>query len=678
MEGKASEKLEELGKQYLEHLINNYENKPTIPNKGSSTSKEGENKLKNLNKQKVFIEDNPCINEGEEYYPELIPSFTILFATEMGTAEGFANDLYKEATEKLRLKAKILNVSEVNSVQIFNENSLIVIIASTWGEGEPTDDCVDFNKMLKSKKFWEEFTNQENLNVAIFGLGNSVYTFYNAQGKFFNKILVEEHKLNAICPLGLGNARKDIEKDFSDWKDNVFFKSLYSFYSKNYEKNIEFYKKYNLLNDLSVSSEVKKKFELFSSDKKELASLENKNYNQGIQNHLNTQKFKILNIEELRPNNINGSTLKIEFDYSGNDYKYKPAENILVYPKNKEENVSIVLNQLAMDKDTNFINYKVLVDDKDSLTNLPLPEGITVKEALTEYIDLSCQITKNILSKLVIFLTDIHQKSTISCMIKDKDETELEEFLSKRYNIADFIKEFDSLQLSLQDLCEIFPPISPRYYTCASSYNKNNKTVELIITLVSWNGPNKDKRYGLTSNYFNDLFKSKSFQQKEEFVNLSFKESAFKLPSDLSTPILMMGTGSGIAPFISFLKELEFNKKDQKYETYLIFGSMNKKNDFIYQKELEEFKKNGILTEYYTAFSRDQEKKIYVQDVFGEIFTKEKLEDLVVKRGMNIYVCGSLSMGNAVVKKLAEIIGDDNKEKMVKNNQLMTEMWENK
>ena len=140
----------------------------------------------------------------------------------------------------------------------------------------------------------------------------------------------------------------------------------------------------------------------------------------------------------------------------------------------------------------------------------------------------------------------------------------------------------------------------------------------------------------------------------------------------------MMGTGSGIAPFISFLKELEFNKKDQKYETYLIFGSMNKKNDFIYEKELEEFKKKGILTEYYTAFSRDQEKKIYVQDVFGEIFTKEKLEDLVVKRGMNIYVCGSLSMGNAVVKKLAEIIGDDNKEKMVKNNQLMTEMWENK
>jgi len=630
-----------------------------------------------MEKKKNFsIENNPCVNPGEEYYPELIPSFTILFATEMGTAEEFANQLHKEATEKLKLKANLLNVSEVNSVQIFNENSLIVIIASTWGEGEPTDDCVDFNKMVKSKEFWDSFTNKDNLNIAIFGLGNTVYTYYNAQGKFFHKTFVEEHKINPICELGLGNARKDIEKDFNDWKDKIFFKQLYSFYSKNYEKNYEFYKKYNLLNELSNESENKEekiKYELLISDKKELINIDNNNYNKNVQNHLNTKKVKIINIEELRPNNINGSTLKVVFDLTGSDLKYKPAENILVYPKNSEEAINTVLNQLISDKGNNFVNYKIT--DKDNL-NLPLPEGITVKEALTEYIDLSCQITKNMLSKIVNNNDDFHQHHRIKKIINDQKE--LDEFLSKRYNISDFFKEYNETKLSFKDLLEILPNISPRYYTCSSSYNKNNNTIELIITLVSWKGPNEDLRYGLTSNYFNDLYKNKTFQKQDVYANISLKESVFNLPSDLSTPILMLCTGSGIAPFMSFLEELEFNNKGQKYETYLIFGSMNKKNDFIFEKKLEEFKEKGILTEYYTAFSRDQEKKVYVQNVFEKEFNKEKLEDLVNNKGMKIYICGSVSMGNAVIKKIGEIIGEENKEKMIKNNQLMSEMWENK
>ena len=82
--------------------------------------------------------------------------------------------------------------------------------------------------------------------------------------------------------------------------------------------------------------------------------------------------------------------------------------------------------------------------------------------------------------------------------------------------------------------------------------------------------------------------------------------------------------------------------------------------------------------EYYTAFSRDQEKKVYVQDILGKEFNKEKLDELINKKGMQIYICGSLSMGNAVIKKIGDILGEDNKEKIIKNNQLMSEMWENK
>ena len=532
--------------------------------------------------------------------------------------------------------------------------------------------------MIESKEFWDGFNNKDNLNIAIFGLGNSDYTFFNAQGKFFHKKLVEEHKLNEICQLGLGNAKYDIEKDFNEWKDKIFYKGLYSFYSKNFEKNSEFYKKFNLLNELPKENENKNKeekdYEIIISEKKDDTQIEKKNYSQNIQHHLESKKVKIKNIEELRQNNTNGSTLKVVLDLTGTDFKYKPAENILIYPKNNEESVKLIIKQLEIDKENDIINYKI--NNKDNSINLPLPSGITIKEALLEYIDLSCQITKNILSQLEIYLTDENHKNKVKEILND--EKKMEEFSSKRYNLIDFIKEFNSLKLSLQNLSTIIPIISPRYYTCSSSNNKKNNTIELIISLVSWKGPSNDLRYGLTSNYFNDLYKNKSFTKNDEYVNMNLKESAFILPTDLSTPMLMMCTGSGIAPFISFLEELEFNKNDKKYETYLIYGAMNKKNDFIFEKELEEFKKNAILTEYYTAFSRDQEKKIYVQNIFEKEFNKEKLEKLVNEKGMKIYICGSVSMGNAVIKKLGEILGEENKEKMTKNNQLMSEMWENK
>ena len=599
----------------------------------------------------------------------------------MGTAENFANALHEEATQKLHLKANLFSVERINDIKLFNESALIVIIASTWGEGEPTDDCIEFNNLLKSKNFWDGFTNKEHLNVAIFGLGNDSYTYYNAQGKLFYKILVEEQKINPICDLGLGNAREDIYQDFDDWKDKKFFKNLYQFFSKNYENNYEFYKKNYLLNEIvpkNISMDTMKVYELFISDKKEINNLNIKNYKQNIQNYLNTKKAKILNIEEMRQNNSNGSTLKVTFDLNGTGIKYKVADNVLIYPKNKQEIVSRVLNKLKRDEENSYINYK-LPNSNNEAFNLPLPEGITLKEALTDYIDLSCQINKNILTKLSIYLSDNNQKNKVVEIIDD--ENKLSEFLSKNYNISDFIKEFDSLQISLQELIEIFPLINPRYYSCCSSFKKNNNVLEIIITLVSWKGPNGDKRYGMTSNYFNDLFESKSFQKNDEFANLSFKESEFKFPFHLQTPMLMICTGSGIAPFISFLQEFDYiknNNPNMNFETYLIFGSMNRKNDFIFEKELENFKKNGVLKEYFTAFSRDQEKKIYVQDTLEHNFDKEKLENLIRKKVMHIYICGSVSMGNAVKKKLKEILGDENYERMINNRQLYSETWENK
>ena len=603
----------------------------------------------------------------------------------MGNAEEFAETLNKEAIEKLHLKSKVINVSEIKDTKIFNENSLIVIIASTWGEGEPTDDCIEFNEMVKSKKFWDEFNNKENLNMAFFGLGNVIYTHFNAQIKLFHKIFVEEHGLNEICEMGLGNAKDDIEQDFENWKNKIFFKKLYEFYKNKYEKNYDFYKKYGLLNEIegekkeNLNDIKNNNYEInYVSDKKELNNIDNKNYNQNIQNHLNSKKVRIDNIEELRQNTINGSTLKVSLNLKNTNIKYNPADSILIYPQNKEESVNKIMNHLEIKDSNQILNYKIINNSLENL-NLPIPSGITIYEALKEYIDLSCHINEAILQKLIMYISDKNQKQKLSEIINDEKKLSL--FLSNNYNIIDFIQEYNSLKITLPELIQILPSIIPRYYTCSSSFNKNQELLEIIITLVKLKGPSEEKRYGLTSNFFNDLFTSKLFTKKDCYVNMIVKESVFKIPKEVSIPMIMVCTGSGIAPFISFLNEFDIMKKNNEkliFETYLIFGSMNKKNDFLFENELNNYKKSGILKDYYTAFSRDQEKKIYVQDVLEINFDKEKIDNLLIKKKGILYICGSTSMGNEVINKIKGLLGDNNFDIIKKNGQLIIETWQNK
>ena len=175
------------------------------------------------------------------------------------------------------------------------------------------------------------------------------------------------------------------------------------------------------------------------------------------------------------------------------------------------------------------------------------------------------------------------------------------------------------------------------------------------------------------SNFFNALYKSKS----KDSLRVVIKKSSFRLPEQLSTPMMMICTGSGIAPFVSFLQE--FDKRNEKgSQRYLIFGRKNRQSDFIFEDELEGYKRKGVLTELHGAFSRDDpHKKIYVQDVLKEKYG-DRLKELIKEKKMFVYVCGSLSMGNMVKSLISETVGKETYDEMEKEKRLITEFWENK
>jgi len=261
-------------------------------------------------------------------------------------------------------------------------------------------------------------------------------------------------------------------------------------------------------------------------------------------------------------------------------------------------------------------------------------------------------------------------------------EEKMRDFLSKNMGIIDFLNKYDSLNISFLDFYNIMPKISPRYYTVASSQNfHNGNKLEIVISLVDFMS-NGTKKYGLTSKYFKNIHEKVGSGHITS--RLTVRESSFRLPED-RRPLLMISTGTGIAPFICFLQEYHYSKISQKKDVNdltLFFGSRNRDHDYIYEEDLKLFQENSVLKKIHLAFSRDKETKYYVQHKLME--EKDLIIDSILHQKCNVYICGGVSMGNDVIKTIQEIINThqgkekENKDillELEKEKRLITELW---
>lgn len=206
---------------------------------------------------------------------------------------------------------------------------------------------------------------------------------------------------------------------------------------------------------------------------------------------------------------------------------------------------------------------------------------------------------------------------------------------------------------------------------------KKKDQFEIIISQVNWiGGDSKENRLGLTSAYYNNInseFKLKNSNDPQKIrTKVIIKDSNFRIPSNGKNMILF-STGTGVAPYIGFLQELEIMKKEGKdiNKTILLFGSKNKNYDFIYEKEILQWENEKIIEKLYTAFSRDQEQKNYIQNAFVQNYDEIKalLDDCY------IFVCGGVSMGNSLNKELENKLGKEFMHKMEKDGKYIKEFW---
>lgn len=305
--------------------------------------------------------------------------------------------------------------------------------------------------------------------------------------------------------------------------------------------------------------------------------------------------------------------------------EYHPGDSVGIYAQNDPTLVSHLIEAMQAKADTPIIHKRSGV-------------SMTLSHFLTHHANLS-RLTSSFLK--LVHACEGCQK--IESLLSDKEK--LRTFLSQNDPLF-LLRDYAKTKLPLQELCDQFGPMLPRFYSVASSQKTQKEALDLTIALFTWT-QGTEKRYGVASHFLCHLA-----TPGETPVPLYVQPAShFRLPSDHTTDIIMVGPGTGIAPFRAFMQERAHHSAGGKH--LLFFGERSRKTDYLYEKEWAAHDNLHI----HTAFSRDQDQKIYVQHRLQE---KAPEIYLLLENGAHLYVCGDAKvMAKDVEKALLQILENE-------------------
>jgi sulfite reductase (NADPH) flavoprotein alpha-component len=330
--------------------------------------------------------------------------------------------------------------------------------------------------------------------------------------------------------------------------------------------------------------------------------------------------------------NLNGAgsskeTRHIELSLKDSGLSYIPGDALGVVPKNNSNLVDTIIKEMKWDVES-------LVTINKQGDTLPL------REALINYFEITL-LNKKIM-KQAAELTDNQE---IQKLVANENVDQLKEYIYGR-DLLDILRDFGPWNATAQDIVSLLRKMPPRLYSIASSMDAHPEEVHLTIGAVRYTAHGRD-RDGVAS-----VMVAERIQEGDTISVFIQPNKHFHLPESIDTDIIMVGPGTGIAPFRSFIEDRAVNKGDGR--TWLFFGDQHADTDFLYQDEFEQYQKDGVLTKLDTAFSRDTDQKVYVQHKMLEN-SKELYE--WISNGAYFYVCGDKQrMAKDVHEALIDII----------------------
>lgn len=587
---------------------------------------------------------------------------TVYFGTQTGTSESFARQLEREGPEHGFL-VHVVDLEDTPIDGMVSEErknadtgrAIAVVLSATYGEGEAPDNAVVFSQALKEKAgteiIFDESTDINepekfltDLDFCVFGLGNRQYDHFNAMGKFFDHAL-DRSGAKRIVEIGLGDDDADLEADFENWKDNQFWPTLKKLYlpdSAILRGKLQNGESHTSMPDCQYVVE-------YFDDHPKAEKLKDGEIHSSAKHYFTAVDCPVKSVRELRTAEDPGSTVHVEIDISkSSELKYETADNLAVLPVNDAAVVEAVASALGYDLDTYF---KLKPAPGHDWHGAPFPMPLTVRECLTRYCDLTGAPRRSDLKLLAAYARDSVDRQALKRMSSKEGKTEYREKILDRYvGLADILKLCPSIQIPLEHFINVCSPLQSRFFTISSSSSVFTKEVHITVAVTEETKPDGTPFHGLCSTYLS------RFAGESGLVRVFVRPSTFRLPVDVSRPVLMIGPGTGIAPMRAFLQERAEQKKKNSNvgKNILYFGCKREDQDFIYRDELEAFRECGVLDELHVAFSRQSDQKVYVQHLLDK--NSQDTWRLIDGEGAYVYVCGAVKMGHDVSETIKKIV----------------------
>ena len=516
---------------------------------------------------------------------------TVLYGSQTGNAKRVAEQLAQRA-EAAGLTVKLVRADAYRTSELKKERLLYVVI-STHSEGdtvEPPDDSRGFMEFLSGRRA----PKLPDLRYAVLALGDTSYPDFCGIGRQVDERLAA---LGAQRLQDRAEADVDVDSVATPWAEKALQQALEELQTGDQPAAVN--AAGGVVTPLHAVAQAWTRQRPFSAE--------------------------ILTSQRIVANDSGKDVRHIELSLEGSGITYKPGDALGVWPRQAPELVAAIIARLGLDADETVTHGE---------QSAPLSQWLSERRELTT-------LTRPFLAAHA----ELGNHDDLARLLEPESRKALSELL-ETHQLVDLLRRWPA-PWTAQQLVEALRPLAPRMYSIASSQEQVGEEVHLTIANLNYLHDGEE-RWGVTTHYLLGLEEGESVSV---FIDANDR---FRLPADPSRDVIMIGPGTGVAPFRAFVQERQETAAEGRQ--WLFFGNPHRRTDFLYQLEWQQALRDGALTQISVAFSRDQAEKVYVQDRL-----REQGRELWswLEGGAHLYVCGDADrMAPDVHAALIEIIAE--------------------